>query len=287
MTITPTSFSSLVAIFAFTACQVSATTPPSLEQQQLEAAQDLWKAQNMQLYQFEYDLEGVNSSSPYPWTITCNPPNAVMAVDANYNQVHGILVPTIDQLFTLIQTEIDTNTDQNIYVEYDTVDGYPRYIDFTRSDGSTYVVDVTNFVTLGTPIPTFSPSDELQQLTQAQTLWESHDIQNYVYQFTMNGMDPRNIDYPWTVSVTNSNQVLGHDGNGNQINWMTTNPHPESFDQLFTTIQDALTASPSAKFVDVTYDDQFGYPQAIYIVYSDGQTPTIDAQISHFQQLVY
>jgi hypothetical protein len=73
----------------------------------------------------------------------------------------------------------------------------------------------------------------------------------------MNGMDPRNIVYPWTVSVTNSNQVLGHDGNGNQINWMTTNPHPESFDQLFTTITEAITG-PSATFVDVTYDDQFG-----------------------------
>jgi Family of unknown function (DUF6174) len=185
MKTTSTRFSSIVAMVAFTASQVSAVTPPSLEQQQLEAARDLWYAQRIQHYQFDYDLEDVHSSSsPYPWTITNDPPNAVMAVDANYNRVHGILVPTIDQLFTLIQTEILTTTDPAIYVEYDTVDGHPSYIDFARSDGSTYVVDVTNFVTLGTPIPTPSPSDKLQQLTQAQTLWAFGSLKTFRVTYT-------------------------------------------------------------------------------------------------------
>jgi Family of unknown function (DUF6174) len=93
---------------------VSAGDPASLNQQPLQAAKNLWGYQNMEHYQWEYDQPGTASSSFHPWIIAVDTPNTVMARDVNYNQVHGILVPNIDQPFTLIQTEIDTNTDEDI-----------------------------------------------------------------------------------------------------------------------------------------------------------------------------
>lgn len=196
------------------------------------------------------------------------------------------MVPTIDQLFTLIQTEMNTNADQNIYVEYNKEVGYPSHIDFTRSDGSSFVVDVSNFNTVRTPSPTPSLSVELQRLAQAQALWDSLNIPNYEYQFTHYGMRTSYHKYPWTVRVTNSDQVLGRDAYGFQIYWTNTNIRPKSIDQLFATVQEALTANPSYLSVRVIYDDEFGFPRQIFTVDSDDPTHVSGPQILDFQLLV-
>jgi hypothetical protein len=91
-------------------------------------------------------------------------------------------------------------------VTYDTVVGHPSSIHFTRSYGSSCAVDVNNFNIMGTHIPTPSPSANLQLLTQAHALWDSPNIQEYMYQISMCGMDPRRIVYPWTSMMTTSDK---------------------------------------------------------------------------------
>ena len=180
--------------------------------------------------------------------------------------------------------QIDVDA-KHIQVEYNEL-GYPDSIFIIMNNGMAYDVRISEFQGgahpqgLSSGIIVSTRTADVQELASGEARWKSHALENYRYKYQCYGSNPHNIVFPWIVTVSD-NEATGTDGNDNPIN---SEPHPHTVEDLCQRIRQAY--SDDVAHVVVRYNDLYGFPEDIFIVYNDEiADATYECEIYDFEVL--
>jgi len=251
----------------------------------LDSQKLVWASQNLATYEFDYTREcsclPEIQRSKYIQVVDNAISLALYSDDRSEVSANIIAgCPTIDGLFEIIQDAITDENDE-IVVTYNTPFGYPETIYLNpkkdvNEDEVTIKVESFTFAVPGDPIPEEPVLGETDiaiknaqtYLTQAMTLWDSNDFDNYDFQYEHDCFCEAIYHAPKLVSVRN-NQIVDVQFLENSELELPDEVPQDVMDQimdvdgLFDKIQDAIDNKASE--VTCTYDEKYGYPTSILL----------------------
>ena len=244
------------------------------EQRALTKYRALWNAQNTTYYVYTFEKSSfVVPQGPLSVEVYNN---TVVSVFVQQTGMPGdeftvSTTPTVGQIFTIIQSAIDQNT-QTINVTYNPDLGYPETVYINSGIPDTAFRYVVSNLSLLTYEVNFTADATWQSgLSQALDTWDSLGLSTYTYilqRFCVGSCLSLPSSTPQRVEVMNGLVVSVNGVAYNEtMNSNTTMSNVSSIEELFMMIQDAI--DQFAYDVSVTYNDTYGNPTNIFIQYDE------------------
>lgn len=262
----------IASVLTFTAFMANTLTTTSAltldpstpkDQAALITAEWVWENfQNTGSYDFNFvRQEGHNHLvNDCPYTIQVRESLLDTTLDCHGEEIFiSPPLPTIEDLFVLIQDAIDQNA--QVIVAYEETFGVPTsiYIDYVENKMEDDIhIEITNFEVIGN----FDLELETTKLAKAKQLWKSKSNgKAYTFGFEEHCIWCAEENYPWKVNVNKDNIVT------DVVDYNSNTPEHMfgvyTIDEMFQRIEEALTLPASV--VDITYDQDWGHPTHIFI----------------------
>jgi len=242
-------------------------------QTDLEAGKTLWQAQNLSTYNYTYQLSCGECPYDYQKAKLVHVVDDVV-VAVNGSPIQSSLgssslsfddVPTLDELFALIQDAINANAFQ-LGVTYDEEYGYPTSIGI---DYDEMIIDEEFGVSAKLVVNNDGDGDVVDPeskdaLDAAKLIWDTKAITNY--HFGILKQCRCHFTERITTQVSNGKVIQMRTRYGDKV-YQNKTGYSLTIDDIFFLIKDGMDSNFST--VEVTYDEEYGYPKSVVLDPSD------------------
>jgi hypothetical protein len=239
---------------------ISRLMPYTLLQRSLDNAKIKWEELELDDYDFVYQnlcYCPLDYNSPKEAEVR----DGVVAnvTDRESGMQVSQTIQTVDRLLDNIQGYIDGRA-ASIEVTYDNTYGYPSrmIIDLEKA-----LADEEIYIFVSELVPR-RKSKAQTNLNEARALWSSFQMERYAYGYQRSCYCRSEFRLPLLVQVLCENVTSVTTRSGEPVSDSVASLVP-TIDGLFDTIQEAINLG--ANETRVVYNDEFGYPESMYIDY--------------------